>query len=64
MYPEEIFVRLTTPNHYITIKGTETKQEDEEKNSFANDLRSSSSSSSSSNDGIRSIKEDREEHII
>ncbi len=51
MCPEENFVCRLTPNHYITSKGTETKREDEEKNSRANDLRSSSSTSSSSNDG-------------
>jgi len=65
MHTKEIFVWLPTPNHYIIAKDTSTKQQDEEKRSFANDLRfSSSSSSSSSNDGMRSIKEDREEHII
>jgi len=68
IHPEEIFVWLPTPNHYIIAKDASTKQQDEEKRSFANDLHFSSSSwswsSSSSNDAMRSIKEDREEHII
>ncbi len=62
MHSEEILVRLPTPNHCITTKDTNTKQQDEEKKSLANDLRFSSSLSL--NDGIKSIEEDRGEHII
>ena len=64
LYAREIFVRLPTPSHYMTIQSIRTRRDAEEKR-LANGLGLLlSSSSSSSNDRMRSIKEDREEHII